>query len=105
MSSAVQVCWEKATSPFILFRTTAPFAWVLTPFHLFASTIVVGYLEIEEKWVNVSHDRFVIDPQQAVDLVDENTVSKLGLPCFLILILPFISLSLRLTSNLILDRY
>ncbi|BFZ53110.1 Glutamate decarboxylase 2 [Savitreella phatthalungensis] len=46
MSSAVQVCWEKATR----------------------------YFEIEEHWVNVTEERYVLDPQKAVDLVDENTI-------------------------------
>ncbi|KAJ4402888.1 hypothetical protein N0V82_010727 [Gnomoniopsis sp. IMI 355080] len=46
MSSAVQVCWEKATR----------------------------YFEIEEKLVYCSEDRYVIDPKQVVDLVDENTI-------------------------------
>jgi glutamate decarboxylase len=46
MSSAVQVCWEKA----------------------------VKYFEIEEKYVYCTPDRFVIDPEEAVNLVDENTV-------------------------------
>lgn len=46
MSSAVQVCWEKAAR----------------------------YLEVEEKYCYVTNERFVIDPQEAVDLVDENTI-------------------------------
>ena len=46
MSSAVQVCWEKA----------------------------VRYFEIDEKYVFCKRDRFLIDPQEAVDLVDENTI-------------------------------
>lgn len=46
MSSAVQVCWEKA----------------------------VGYFEIEPRYVNVTKDMFELDPQKAVDLVDENTI-------------------------------
>lgn len=46
MSSAVQVCWEKATR----------------------------YFEIEEKLVYCEQDRYVIDPKQVVDLVDENTI-------------------------------
>jgi glutamate decarboxylase len=46
MSSAVQVCWEKAAR----------------------------YFDIEEKYVFCSNTRFVIDPKQAVDLVDENTI-------------------------------
>ncbi|KAI1352829.1 glutamate decarboxylase [Xylaria sp. FL0043] len=46
MSSAVQVCWEKATR----------------------------YFEVEEKLVYCSPDRFVIDPVTTVDLVDENTI-------------------------------
>lgn len=46
MSSAVQVCWEKATR----------------------------YFEIEEKFVNCTPERFVIDPEETVALVDENTI-------------------------------
>jgi glutamate decarboxylase len=47
MSSAVQVCWEKAAR----------------------------YFEVEEKYVYCTRERYVIDPEEAVDLVDENTVS------------------------------
>lgn len=46
MNSAVQVCWEKAAR----------------------------YFDVEEKYVYCSKDRFVIDPKQAVDLIDENTI-------------------------------
>lgn len=46
MSSGVQVCWEKAAR----------------------------YFEIEEKFVLCTTTRYVIDPVQAVDLVDENTI-------------------------------
>lgn len=46
MSSAVQVCWEKAAR----------------------------YFEIDEKYVDCARDRFVIDPATAVSLVDENTI-------------------------------
>lgn len=46
MSSAVQVCWEKATR----------------------------YFEIEEKLVYCTPERFVIDPEETVNLVDENTI-------------------------------
>ncbi|KAF2218586.1 glutamate decarboxylase [Elsinoe ampelina] len=46
MNSAVQVCWEKAAR----------------------------YFEVEEKYVNCEPDRYVIDPKQAVDLCDENTI-------------------------------
>ncbi|KAI1183104.1 glutamate decarboxylase [Nemania serpens] len=46
MSSAVQVCWEKATR----------------------------YFEVEEKLVYCTPDRYVIDPVETVDLVDENTI-------------------------------
>jgi glutamate decarboxylase len=46
MSSAVQVCWEKATR----------------------------YFEIEEKLVYCTDDRYVVDPQETVNLVDENTI-------------------------------
>ncbi|KAJ5606566.1 hypothetical protein N7510_009347 [Penicillium lagena] len=46
MNSAVQVCWEKAAR----------------------------YFDIEEKYVYCTDTRFVIDPKQAVDLVDENTI-------------------------------
>ncbi|KAG4221888.1 Glutamate decarboxylase 1, partial [Phytophthora cactorum] len=46
MSSAVQVCWEKATR----------------------------YFEVEEKLVYCTPERYVIDPKETVDLVDENTI-------------------------------
>ncbi|KAK3671016.1 hypothetical protein LTR78_009134 [Recurvomyces mirabilis] len=46
MNSAVQVCWEKAAR----------------------------YFDVEEKYVFCEEGRYVIDPQQAVDLVDENTI-------------------------------
>lgn len=46
MSSAVQVCWEKAAR----------------------------YFEVEEKFINCTPERFVIDPEETVDAVDENTV-------------------------------
>ncbi|KAH6656632.1 glutamate decarboxylase-like protein [Truncatella angustata] len=46
MSSAVQVCWEKATR----------------------------YFEIDEKLVYCTPDRYVIDPEETVNLVDENTI-------------------------------
>ena len=46
MNSAVQVCWEKAAR----------------------------YFDVEEKFVYCEPDRYVIDPKQAVDLVDENTI-------------------------------
>ncbi|KAI9730248.1 MAG: hypothetical protein M1834_006012 [Cirrosporium novae-zelandiae] len=46
MNSAVQVCWEKAAR----------------------------YFDIEEKYVYCTEDRYVIDPEEAVNLVDENTI-------------------------------
>ncbi|TDZ67798.1 Glutamate decarboxylase 4 [Colletotrichum trifolii] len=46
MSSAVQVCWEKAAR----------------------------YFEVEEKLVYCAPDRFVIDPVETVNLIDENTI-------------------------------
>ncbi|KAJ3495571.1 hypothetical protein NLG97_g3295 [Lecanicillium saksenae] len=46
MSSAVQVCWEKAAR----------------------------YFEVEERFVNCTRTRFVIDPEEAVAQVDENTI-------------------------------
>ena len=46
MNSAVQVCWEKAAR----------------------------YFDIEEKYVFCTEDRYVIDPEEAVNLVDENTI-------------------------------
>lgn len=46
MSAAVQVCWEKAAR----------------------------YFEIEEKLVMCTPDRFVLDPDETVDLCDENTI-------------------------------
>ncbi|KAF6217564.1 hypothetical protein HO133_006666 [Letharia lupina] len=46
MNSAVQVCWEKAAR----------------------------YFEVEERYVFCTEDRYVIDPAEAVNLVDENTI-------------------------------
>ena len=46
LSSAVQVCWEKACR----------------------------YLEVEEKYWYCSEGKYVLDPKEAVDLVDENTI-------------------------------
>ena len=46
MNSAVQVCWEKAAR----------------------------YFDVEEKYVFCTDERYVIDPKEAVDLVDENTI-------------------------------
>ena len=46
MNSAVQVCWEKAAR----------------------------YFEVEERYVYCTEDRYVMDPKEAVDLVDENTI-------------------------------
>ncbi|KAF2714924.1 glutamate decarboxylase [Pleomassaria siparia CBS 279.74] len=46
MSSAVQVCWEKAAR----------------------------YFDVEEKFVYCTTDRFVIDPKEAIELIDENTI-------------------------------
>ncbi|KKY19125.1 putative glutamate decarboxylase [Phaeomoniella chlamydospora] len=46
MNAAVQVCWEKAAR----------------------------YFDVEERYVYCTKDRYVIDPKEAVDLIDENTV-------------------------------
>jgi len=46
MNSAVQVCWEKAAR----------------------------YFDVEEKYVYCTPDRYVMDPEEAVNLVDENTI-------------------------------
>ncbi|KAJ9126001.1 hypothetical protein QFC24_002273 [Naganishia onofrii] len=51
MNSAVQVCWEKAAR----------------------------YLDIEEKYVYCTMDRYVIDPKQAMELCDENTIGVVGI--------------------------
>ncbi|KIW61469.1 glutamate decarboxylase [Exophiala xenobiotica] len=46
MNSAVQVCWEKAAR----------------------------YFDVEERYVYCTEDRYVIDPEEAVNLIDENTI-------------------------------
>lgn len=46
MNSAVQVCWEKAAR----------------------------YFECEERYAYCTEDRYVIDPEEAVNLIDENTI-------------------------------
>ena len=40
----MQVCWEKAAR----------------------------YLDVEERYVNITEDRFVLDPKETIDKVDEN---------------------------------
>ncbi len=52
MSAAVQVCWEKAAR----------------------------YFEVEEKYVFCTEKRYVIDPEETVNLVDENTI---GICCIM----------------------
>ena len=52
MSSAVQVCWEKAAR----------------------------YFDVEEKFVYCTSSRFVLDPEETVRLIDENTI---GICCIL----------------------
>lgn len=46
MNAAVQVCWEKAAR----------------------------YLEVEERYWYCTEDKYSIDPQEAVELCDENTI-------------------------------
>jgi glutamate decarboxylase len=46
MNSAVQVCWEKACR----------------------------YFDVDERYSYCTTERYVIDPQEAVDLIDENTI-------------------------------
>ncbi|CAN9086743.1 unnamed protein product [Alternaria sp. RS040] len=46
MNSAVQVCWEKACR----------------------------YFDVEERYVYCTTERYVMDPKECVDLVDENTI-------------------------------
>lgn len=46
MNSAVQVCWEKAAR----------------------------YFDIEERYSYCTNDRYVIDPEEAISLIDENTI-------------------------------
>lgn len=46
MNSAVQVCWEKAAR----------------------------YFEVEERYVFCTEDRYVMDPEDCIKLVDENTI-------------------------------
>jgi glutamate decarboxylase len=46
MNSAVQVCWEKAAR----------------------------YFDVEERYVYCTEERYVIDPKEAIDLIDENTI-------------------------------
>lgn len=46
MNAAVQVCWEKAAR----------------------------YLEVEERFWYCTAERYVLEPKEAIDLVDENTI-------------------------------
>ena len=51
MNSAVQVCWEKAAR----------------------------YFDVDEKYSYCTETRYVIDPEEAVNLVDENTIGICGI--------------------------
>jgi len=46
MNAAVQVCWEKAAR----------------------------YLEVEERYWYCTYERYILEPKEAIDLVDENTI-------------------------------
>ena len=46
MHSTVHVCWKKAAR----------------------------YLEIEERYSSCTEDRYILDPQEVVDMVDQNTI-------------------------------
>lgn len=48
----LQVCWEKFTR----------------------------YFDVEEKFVHLTEDCYVLTPEKAIALVDENTIGKLPLP-------------------------
>ena len=48
------------------------------------------YFDVEEKYVYCTADRFVIDPKEAVDLIDENTI---GVGC------PFHSVKISADSS------
>ena len=62
MSSAVQVCWEKVVNLDTIY------------IQILILVQAARYFEIEEKYVNVTEERYAIDPKQAVELVDENTI-------------------------------
>ena len=51
MSSSVQVCWEK----------------------------FARYFDVEPRFVTNTHDRYVIDPDEAASKVDENTIGVVGI--------------------------
>ena|ERR1700744_4880865 len=35
---------------------------------------IIGYFDVEERYVYCTPERFVIDPEEAVKLIDENTI-------------------------------
>jgi len=51
MSSAVQVAWKKFCT----------------------------FFDVEPRYVNITHDRFVIDPEKAASLIDENTIGVVAI--------------------------
>jgi len=63
MNSAVQVCWEKAARYFDVEEKVRK-----------QKVANVGQFANWYQYVNCAPDRYVIDPKQAVDLVDENTI-------------------------------
>jgi glutamate decarboxylase len=36
--------------------------------------LYLGYFDVEEKYVYCTENRFVLDPEAAVELIDENTI-------------------------------
>ena len=51
----MQVCWEKFTR----------------------------YFDVEERFVHLTNDCFVLTPEKAIELVDENTIGKPSIPALL----------------------
>jgi glutamate decarboxylase len=41
---------------------------------LYALILSAGYFDVEEKYVYCTDERFVLDPKEAVELCDENTI-------------------------------
>ena len=68
MNSAVQVCWE-VCSPI-----AEPFRASKREKHTDCTQKACRYFDIEERYVYCTTERYVMDPKECIDLIDENTI-------------------------------
>jgi glutamate decarboxylase len=74
MNSAVQVCWEVRIPSSCFVRHVKK--------HEGTDCMqkACRYFDVEERYVYCTTDRYVIDPKECVDLIDENTIGICSAP-------------------------